>query len=168
MIDAERHTIVPDDFLTHVPVEIGSFCSIASGCRVASGQHPGVTEPAAVSDFPFAEHGWGEYPPSDMGEGVIIGSDVWIGQDVLLLDRVRIGHGARIGAGAVVTRDVDPYTVVGGNPIQLINRRFDPIQRRALELIAWWDWDDQAIREALPKMANIDLFIDTYGGNDAA
>jgi chloramphenicol O-acetyltransferase type B len=162
MIEAGRHTIVPDDLATHVPVSIGAFTSIASGCRVVSGQHPGVVEPKAISDFPFAEHGWGEYPASDMGEGIKIDNDVWIGQDVTILDRVWIGSGARIGAGSMVTRNVGPYDVVGGNPATLLKHRFGPSQIGSLLHIKWWDWDDEEIQAALPVMADIDSFIERY------
>lgn len=162
MIEAGRHTLVPEDLLTHVPVSIGSFCSIAAGCRVASGQHPGIDDPNVVSDFPFAEHGWGEYPPSDMGEGVVIDNDVWIGQDVLLLDRVRIGSGARIGAGAVVTKHVAPYSIMVGNPARVSGLRFTAEQRSALVRIAWWEWTDDQIRERIPDLTFVHRFIEKY------
>lgn len=162
MIEAGRHTIVPEDLATHVPVSIGSFCSIASAVRIVSGQHPGVVEPAAISDFPFAERGWGEYPPSDMGEGVTIGNDVWVGQDVLILDRTWIGDGARVGAGAVVTGNVGPYEVVAGNPAKRLKYRFGPSQIGSLLHVKWWDWDDEEIQNALPYMADIEKFIAHY------
>lgn len=162
MIDAGRHTIVPEDLLTHVPVSIGAFCSIASGCRVASGQHPGVVEPNAISDFPFNEHGWGDYPVSDMGEGVTIGNDAWIGQEVMILDRVTIGDGARIGAGTVVTQEVPAYCVVAGNPARFVRLRFSGEQVEALKRISWWKWTDTKIESALPFMRDVGLFIDKY------
>lgn len=162
ILDAGRFTLVPDDLRTHVDLSIGAFTSIASGCRIVSGQHPGVVEPLAVSDFPFAEHGWGEYPASDMGSGVTIGNDVWIGEDVMILDGVTIGDGARVGAGAVVARDVRPYSTVVGNPGKEIGLRFRPEQIAGLQRIAWWEWDKEKIQEALPEMAKVHMFLMKY------
>lgn len=163
LISFGRHTHVPEDVSTHVPISLGSFCSIASGLTVVSGQHPGVANPKAISDFPFAEHGWaGEYPASDMGEGVKVGSDVWIGQGVTIMDRVVVGHGARIAACSVVTRDVPPYWIVGGNPAEIIRSRFE--SRRVAELlgIEWWRWDDVRISKALKDFTDVDRFIAEY------
>lgn len=162
MIEAGRHTIVPEDFSTHVQVSIGAFCSIASGVRVVSGQHPGVVDTRAISDFPFREHGWGEYPASDMGTGVEIGHDVWVGQEAMLLDGIKLGHGCRIGAGAVVTRDVEPYAVMAGNPAMTIDMRFGPGSIDKLLEIAWWEWSDDEIKAALPQMAHIGRFTERY------
>jgi acetyltransferase-like isoleucine patch superfamily enzyme len=163
VITAGRHTHVPDDVSTNVQVVIGNFCSIASGLTIVSGQHPGVAYPEAISDFPFYEHEWGtQYPPSDPGEGVIIDNDVWIGQNVTILDRVWIGDGARIAAGSVVTKNVGPYDVVGGNPATLIKTRFSPAKIGSLLHVKWWRWDDRKILAALPAMADIDKFIETF------
>lgn len=159
---AGRHTIVPDDVSTHVPLSIGNFSSIASGLTIVSGQHPGVANRSLVSDFPFAEHGWGTYPASDMGEGVVVGNDVWIGQGVMLLDRITVGNGCRIGAGAVVTRHVRPYSVMAGNPAEPIDVRFNQEQIRKLEQIEWWRWSDHKIAKALPFMHHVDAFIKEY------
>lgn len=162
LISAGRHTLVPLDVSTHVPVSIGSFCSIASGLTIVSGQHPGVTSPGAISDFPFAEQGFGDYPASDMGEGVKIDHDVWIGQDVTILDRVWIGSGARIGACSVVTKSIGPYDVVGGNPAALIRHRFGPSQIGSLLHVEWWKWDSLKIANALPYFRDINTFIEHF------
>jgi acetyltransferase-like isoleucine patch superfamily enzyme len=164
LIKAGRRTHVPDDVSTHVPLSIGSFCSIASGLTIVSGQHPGVANRRLVSDFPFAEHGLGDYPVSDMGEGVVIGNDVWIGQGVTLLDRITIGNGCRIGAGAVVTRSVRSYAVMAGNPAVPIDIRFNLTQIHKLEEIAWWRWSDHEIAKALPFMHDVCAFIKEYAG----
>lgn len=158
MVKAGRHTIVPDDIDCHCFLEIGSFCSIAAGLVIVSGQHPGVENARAVSNFPFKEHGWGEYPPSKHEGKVVVGNDVWIGQNVTLLDGVEVSDGAVIGAGAVVSRHVRPYAVVVGNPAKEVKRRFaNPTIDRLLEL-AWWDWDDETIKERLHELADVRTF----------
>ena len=161
-ITAGRHTIVPADMKTFIPVQIGNFCSIASGVTVVSGQHPNVDHDC-VSNFPFAEHGWGSYPPSRDGIPVVIGSDVWIGEGATLLEGVGIHHGAVIAAGAVVTKDVPPYAMVAGNPARIKKFRFGPEAVTAMLSIAWWNWPDETIREALEDLADPEKFIRIYG-----
>ena len=159
MIQAGRHTIVPEDIHCFIDLAIGNFTSIASGLRIISGQHPPIEHPQCVSTFPFAEHGWGDYPPSRMDGKVTVGSDVWIGQDVAILDGVTVGHGASVGACSVVTRDVPPYSVVAGNPARVIRTRFPGSVVAALLRVAWWDWTDDEIRAALPWMSDVGRFL---------
>ncbi|MEN8662498.1 MAG: CatB-related O-acetyltransferase [Lentimonas sp.] len=83
-----------------------------------------------------------------------IGSDVWIGARVTILGGVRIGHGAVIATGSVVTKDVDPYSIVGGVPAKHIRHRFDEGQRKAILQDPWWDKDEVWIQ------ANLNLFTD--------
>ncbi|MEL7151447.1 MAG: DapH/DapD/GlmU-related protein, partial [Pseudomonadota bacterium] len=95
---------------------------------------------------------------------VTIGHDVWIGHGVTITAGVTIGTGAVIGAGAVVTKDVAPYTVVGGVPAREIKRRFTYAQAEALQEIAVWDWPRAAYKAALPdiRTLEIDAFIEKY------
>jgi len=158
VIEAGRHTNVPDDIDTHVPLKFGAFCSLASGLTIVSGQHPPVDSPAAVANFPFAEWGWGDYPPCTEDGGVEVGSDVWIGKNVTILDGVKVGHGAIIGAGSVVTGWVLPYVVVAGNPATTKRTRFTDAQIKKLLDMAWWDWTDEEIKKALPAMSDIERF----------
>jgi len=153
-----RHTLVPADLNCFIDLEIGSFCSIASGLTIVSGQHPGVAFPC-VSHFPFREHGWGEYPPSRHDGEVVIGNDVWIGQGVTIMEGVRVGDGAVLAASAVVVKDVPPYAMVAGNPGVVKKLRFSQDQIERLLAIAWWEWPDEKIRAALPKMADIEGFL---------
>lgn len=163
MINAGRHTFVPDDVDCNIDLEIGAFCSIASGLTIVSGQHPPVEAPKAVSTFPFQEHGWGDYPPSTQHGKVVVGSDVWIGQNVTILDGVEVGNGAIIGAGAVVTGDVWSFTIVAGNPARMLRHRFPQPVAFALARLRWWEWADDKIQEALPAMKNAADFIRGYG-----
>ncbi len=86
-----------------------------------------------------------------------IGSDVWLCDNAIVLTGIRIGHGAIIGAGAVVTKDVPDYAIVGGNPAKVISYRFPEEQRKALLDIAWWDWPDEDVRDAVPLIAGKDV-----------
>jgi acetyltransferase-like isoleucine patch superfamily enzyme len=162
VISCGRHSYLLRDIDCNVDLKVGSFTSIASGLKIVSGQHPPIEYPKCVSTFPFAEHQWGEYPPSKHDGEVVIGSDVWIGQDVNILEGVTVGHGAIVGACSVVTRDVKPFTVVAGNPARERGLRFRKMGNiaEALLHIAWWDWTDEEIKEALPHFADINDFIE--------
>ncbi|NJB67955.1 chloramphenicol O-acetyltransferase type B [Desulfobaculum xiamenense] len=131
---------------------IGSFCSIGSGASFIMAGNQGHRLDWAAT-FPFhympdlaeARDGW--KPSGD----TVIGNDVWIGTEAIIMPGVHIGDGAVVGSRAVVTKNVEPYAIVGGNPACLIRHRFDEEKRRMLLEIAWWNWDDETIR------ANLDL-----------
>jgi len=101
--------------------------------------------------------------PHTKGE-VVIGSDVWIGQDALILSGVTIGHGSVIAARSVVTKDVQPYSIVAGNPARHIRFRFPEETIRSLLEIAWWDWPSIKIQEAWPMLqsSRVEDFITQY------
>ena len=164
MIAGGRHTIVPDDIDCNVDLAIGSFCSIASGLKIISGQHPGVEHRMAVSNFPFFEHNWGDYPPSKHDGIVVIENDVWIGQDVSILDGVTVGSGSVVAACSVVTKDVQPYSVVAGNPARCKKFRFTSMVREELMRHRWWMWPDEKIKEFLPLMADVYDFTNRMEG----
>ena len=88
---------------------------------------------------------------------IVIGNDVWIGYEAVILSGVSIGDGAIIGARAVVTRDVPPYTIVGGTPAKEIRKRYDEETIDRLIQLKWWDWPDDKIRHALPRLTSGDL-----------
>jgi phosphonate metabolism protein (transferase hexapeptide repeat family) len=147
---------------------IGKFCSIAQGARINPGNH--ATWRAAQHHFTYraAQFGLGEDDTEFFqwrkGHWVTIGNDVWIGHGVTILPGVTVGDGAVVGAGAVVSKDVAPYTIVGGVPARVIKRRFTEAQAEALQQIAWWDWSHEALRAALPdiRALDIDAFIEKY------
>ena len=102
--------------------------------------------------FPLFSEEWGLEPKNvaeswDNKGDIIIGNDVWIGFEAVILAGVTIGDGAIVGARAVVTKDVAPYTIVGGVPAKPIRKRFDAQTIKALLEIRWWDWDEDKIAQ---------------------
>jgi virginiamycin A acetyltransferase len=140
-------------FISYHPedrISIGKFCSIANGVRFIFGNH----NLDFVSTFPFRALclNGPSYADAISKGPIIIGNDVWIGASSLILSGVTIGDGAVVAAGSVVTKDVPPYSVVGGVPAKTIKMRFTkPVVDSLLE-IGWWNWPIEKIKE------NIDLF----------
>ncbi len=140
---------------------MGNYCSIAEGVKIFLG---GEHRMDWVTTYPFsflwdeAKHISGH--PRTKGD-VTIGSDVWIGADAVISSGVSIGHGAVVAARAVVTRDIPPYAVAGGNPAKIIRYRFDEEKINALLEIAWWDWERDRIVQNIEYLLNdrIDEFI---------
>ena len=94
-----------------------------------------------------------------------IGHDVWVGQNAAILSGVTIGNGAVVAGFSVVTKDVPPYAIVGGNPARIIRYRFTPDQIAALLRIAWWDWPEAKVREMVTMLngGDVQAFIDSQG-----
>lgn len=147
---------------------IGKFCSIANETRINPGNHPTWRAVQHHSVYRAEAYGLGEddhdFFEWRKADWVTIGHDVWIGHGVTVMAGVTIGTGAVIGAGAVVTRDVAPYTVVGGVPARFIKRRFTEAQAEALMEIAVWDWPRERYQAALPDIRALDIdgFIKKY------
>jgi acetyltransferase-like isoleucine patch superfamily enzyme len=129
-------------------VIIGKYCSIAADVEFIFGDH----DMRRVSTFPFGLLSGAGGPDEPLYRGpVIVGNDVWIGRRSMIMANVTIGDGAVIAAGAVVTRNVEPYSVVGGVPARPIRKRFSDRQIAELLDIRWWDWPEEQI------LANPDL-----------
>ncbi|MEL6839415.1 MAG: DapH/DapD/GlmU-related protein [Pseudomonadota bacterium] len=147
---------------------IGKFCSIANSTRLNPGNHPTWRATQHHSVYRSEAYGLGpddeEFFSWRKNAWVTIGHDVWIGHGVTVTAGVTIGTGAVIGAGAVVTKDVAPYTVVGGVPAMFIKKRFTDKQAEALQRIALWDWPRDTYKAALPdiRRLSIDDFITKY------
>lgn len=138
---------------------IGSFCQIAHGATfiTSSANH----QMDGFSTFPFAVFGgaWASaYEPAFPQKGdTVIGCDVWIGHEATIMPGVTIGSGAIVASNAVVTRDVEPYAVVAGNPARVVKKRFDEATVAALLDIAWWDWPADKITSHIPAIVGGDL-----------
>lgn len=137
---------------------IGKFCQIAHGTKfiMSSANHP----LDGFSTFPFFVFGkdWGNYEPHLTSKGdTVIDHDVWFGHQSVIMPGVKIGSGAIIGAYAVVTKDVPPYTVVGGNPAKIIKQRFSDGVVDELLKISWWNWDYDKITRNIEAIAGADI-----------
>lgn len=158
-VDFEKHVTHHYDFYGDKLI-IGKFCQIASGVNfVMNGANHQMN---SVSTFPFyILEGWEQEVPtlSEMpfkGD-TIVGNDVWIGQNVTILPGVNIGNGAIIGMNSVVGRDVEPYSIVAGNPAKLIRKRFDKELIDLMESLKWWDLPVEEINKLIPVLSNSDL-----------
>ena len=150
----------PKDFeknnvLYHYPINndkliIGKFCSIACKAKflMTSGNH--TMKSLSTYTFPIFYEEWGETlnvkEAWDNKGDIIIGNDVWIGYDAIIMSGVKIGDGAIIGTRALVTKDVPPYTIVGGTPAKPIKKRYDDDTISKLLKIKWWDWSAEKIQ----------------------
>jgi chloramphenicol O-acetyltransferase type B len=142
-------------------LEIGAFCSIAAEVSIYVGTQ-GIHALDFVTTYPmgmvFGRLPGADRPAGHEGDrGVVIGSDVWIGRNAMIQSGVRIGHGAVIGSRAVVTSDIEPYTIVVGLPAKPVRKRFTDEQIARLLTLAWWTWDEDRIRKALASFSTRDI-----------
>lgn len=158
--DVNKYSYI-GSYCTVVNTEIGSFCSIADNCIIGGAMHPinfvstspVFCEGKNVMKKNFYNH---HYCSS---ERTVIGDDVWIGNNCLIKQGVKVGNGAIIGMGAVVTKDVLPYSIIGGNPAKLIRMRFDNDIVENLLKINWYNSDDLLLTKQAYLFNDIDNFI---------
>lgn len=142
-----------NNVLYHYPINrekliIGKFCSLACGVKFLFTSANHTLDALSTYPFPLFE----EWETGDIKEAwdnngdIIIGNDVWVGYEAVIRQGVRIGDGAIIGTRALVTKDVAPYTIVGGVPAKEIKKRFDQSTIDALQRIKWWDWPINKIK----------------------
>lgn len=158
--DFEAHVTYHYEFLGDRLV-IGKFCAIARGITfIMNGANHRMN---SVTTYPFniMGHGWEKCTPTledlPFKGDTVVGNDVWIGQDVTVMPGVHIGDGAIIAAESVVTRDIPPYHVAGGNPCRVIRKRFDDALIDYLLALKWWDWDAEKIFCNLEALCSGDL-----------
>lgn len=149
-----------NNVLYHYPIHrekliIGKFCSIACGTKFLFNCANHSLKSLSTYTFPLFYEEW-ELEKSNITTAwdnkgdIVIGNDVWIGYEAVIMAGVHIGDGAIIAARAVVTKDVPPYTIVGGTPAKEIRKRFDAEVIQQLLLLKWWNWFTDKIRKCLP------------------
>lgn len=163
--DSKHGESFEDQVLYHYEVigdklVIGKFCSIGPGTTFIMN---GANHQMDGSTFPFHlfGNGWEKYVPSlkelPLKGDTKIGNDVWIGRDVTIMPGVKVGDGAIIAAQSVVTKDIDPYRVVGGNPAKLIKKRYSDEVIEDWLAIKWWDWEIEDIHKNLEFIIRGDI-----------
>ena len=156
------------DFRYNLPqkthVLIGNYCQIAHDTVFEIGMNHVFS---GVSPYPFdqvlgEENIFAHRAPVNKQQ-LVIGHDVWMGSGVRIIKAVKIGNGAIIGSGSVVTKDVPPYAIVGGNPAKIIRYRFAPEIIQALNKIKWWYWPLEKVKANRQYMENVEEFIARFG-----
>lgn len=141
---------------------IGKFCQIAHGTTFIMGA--ANHRLGSATTYPFNVMGgvWREISTPHIEElphkgDTVIGNDVWLGRNCTILPGVKIGNGAIVAACSVVTKDVAPYTVVGGNPARFLKKRFDDGTAALLEELRWWDLPPEELTEIIPVLCDTDM-----------
>ena len=150
--------------------EVGKFCNIAAHTSVGPNNHPFWRVTQHHFTYRSAKYGFGPDDPEVFqwraSQRVVIGPDVWLGHGVKVLPGNRIGAGVVVGSNAVVTRDLPDYAVAVGVPAQVVKYRFPSGIQEELKRIAWWDWDHERLKQALPDFRSLSAgeFCAKYGG----
>ena len=141
---------------------IGKFCSIACGAKFLFNSANHALASLSTYPFPIFAQEWDLDPYAvasawDNKGDIVIGNDVWIGYEAVILAGVTIGDGAIIGTRSVVTKDVPPYTIVGGLPAKPIRPRFDPDIIQRLQELKWWNWPKEKIERSIEAIKSGDV-----------
>ena len=153
-----------NNVLYHYPINndklmIGKFCSIACGAKFIFNSANHTLSSLSTYPFPIFFEEWELDVKNitnawDNKRDIVIGNDVWIGYEVVIMAGVTIGDGDIIGTGAVVTKDIPPYTIVGGIPVKPIRKRFKQETIDILLKIKWWNWSDEKIYKHILDIQN--------------
>jgi virginiamycin A acetyltransferase len=155
----EKNVLYLFDFMKDKLI-IGKFCQIATGVRfIMNGSNHAMD---GISTYPFKVFGksWSNASMNVVSKGdTVIGNDVWIGNSVTIMQGIKIGHGAILGTNSLITKDIEPYTICGGNPAQPIRKRFDEKTIDFLLQLTWWDWPVDKITEHIKAITTGDLAV---------
>lgn len=162
--DFEKNNVLYQYPINNDRLIIGKFCSIACGAKFIFNCANHTLKSLSTYTFPLFFEEW-DLPKSEVATAwdnkgdIVIGNDVWIGYDAVIMSGVTIGDGAIIGTRAIVTKDVAPYSIVGGVPAKEIRKRFSPDVIAILTKLQWWNWPVEQIRKSIPTIqsGNIDL-----------
>lgn len=157
--DFQKNNVLYHYPINHDRLVIGKFCSIACGAKFIFTSANHTLKSLSTYPFPLFFEEWG-LDKADVADSwdnkgdIVVGNDVWIGYEAVIMSGVTIGDGAIIGTRAVVTKDVQPYTIVGGVPAKPIRKRFsDDIVASLLE-IKWWEWETEKIKRNISAIQN--------------
>ena len=141
--------------------DIGSFCSISNDVIIGGGIHPidwVGTSPVFYDGKDSVKVKFSNFKRPDI-KRTTIGNDVWIGRNVMIKSGISIGHGAVVGMGSIVTKDVEPYAIVGGNPAKLIKFRFTSTVVSDLLNLKWWDMEEDQLKQVSGYVKDVVRFI---------
>ena len=160
--DFERNNVLYHYPINHERLTIGKFCSIACGAKFLFNSANHALGSLSTYPFPIFFEEWGlpveDIPRAWDNKGdIVIGNDVWIGYEAVILAGVTVGDGAVVGTRAVVTKDVPPYTIVGGVPAKPIRKRFSEAVIDRLLALQWWDWPEERIAASLEAIQSGDI-----------
>ncbi len=157
--DFQKNNVLYHYPINHDKLVIGKFCSIACGAKFIFTSANHTLKSLSTYPFPLFFEEWG-LDKADVADSwdnkgdIVVGNDVWIGYEAVIMSGVTIGDGAIIGTRAVVTKDIPPYTIVGGVPAKPIRKRFaDDIVASLLE-IKWWEWETEKIKRNISAIQN--------------
>ncbi|MDE7089272.1 MAG: CatB-related O-acetyltransferase [Prevotella sp.] len=160
--DFEKNNVLYQYPINNDRLIIGKFCSIACGAKFIFNCANHSLKSLSTYTFPLFFEEW-DLPKAEVATAwdnkgdIVIGNDVWIGYDAVIMAGVTIGDGAIIGTRAVVTKDVAPYSIVGGVPAKEIRKRFTPEIIKRLQEIQWWNWLEEKIRESIQAIQSGDI-----------
>lgn len=159
--EMDRYSYIAN-YCQSLNVNIGSFCSIGDYCYIGSAKHPiewASTSPVFYNGRNVMKKNFTKYKIEDQKK-TFIGNDVWIGSMCLIKEGVTIGNGAIVGMGSVVTKDVEAYSIVGGNPAKLIRKRFSDEIIGFLDASEWWLLKDDELKEVGLYIKDAEIFTD--------
>ena len=155
----EKNNVLYHYPINHDRLIIGKFCSIACGAKFIFNCANHTLKSLSTYTFPLFFEEW-DLPKSEVAAAwddkgdIVIGNDVWIGYDAVIMAGVTIGDGAIIGTRAVVVKDVEPYSIVGGIPAKEIRKRFSPDIIARLRKLQWWNWPPEKIQSIIQYIQN--------------